>query len=228
MTLKQIVLRHKYFYLLFGVFFLAGLGLAGYLGKGDEIRFFSEHRTAFGDAFFKLATHLGEEPAYYIIGGVFLFIRFRTALLIALTGLVVTAVSYGLKAVFLADRPFTFFDKQGIFDQINIVEGVRLLVGPTSFPSGHTMSGFALYLFVMFHLPPRKRWAFLFFTLAALVGVSRIYLVQHFLPDVLAGAFFGVLIGTFLFYFDQKFPTNPAYWIDRSFLNWKGTKPGRA
>jgi membrane-associated phospholipid phosphatase len=40
----------------------------------------------------------------------------------------------------------------------------------------------------------RARWGLPLAMLAMLVGVSRIFLVQHFLSDVLAGAFLGLLL----------------------------------
>lgn len=162
---------------------------------------------------------LGEEIAYAVIGIILLFIRFRLAILVGITGFVVMGISFILKTLFAADRPFTFFDKLAKIDQIIPVEGVKFLVGPTSFPSGHTMSAFALYLMLTLISPPKKRFAFLFFSMALTVGISRIWLVQHFLRDVTAGAFCGVLIGAILYYFNQKYPYNSKYWIDRSLLD---------
>jgi membrane-associated phospholipid phosphatase len=61
-----------------------------------------------------------------------------------------------------------------------------------SFPSGHTATAFAAAIAVgAFH--PRLRWPLL--ALAALVGLSRVYLGVHYALDVVAGAALGTAIG---------------------------------
>jgi undecaprenyl-diphosphatase len=66
-----------------------------------------------------------------------------------------------------------------------------------SFPSGHTISAFsgATFLSILF-----KRWSPLFFSVAVLTGVSRIYMGAHFPTDVIGGMLVGSL-ATGLFYF---------------------------
>lgn len=61
-----------------------------------------------------------------------------------------------------------------------------------SFPSGHATTAFAAAAAVG-ALHPRLRWPL--FTLAALVGLSRIYLGVHYIFDVVAGAALGTAIG---------------------------------
>jgi membrane-associated phospholipid phosphatase len=69
-----------------------------------------------------------------------------------------------------------------------------LVATPTSpsFPSGHTTTAFAAAVAVGV-LHPRLRWPLV--ALAALVGLSRIYLGVHYTFDVLAGAALGTAIG---------------------------------
>ncbi len=64
--------------------------------------------------------------------------------------------------------------------------------GDPSFPSGHTATAFAGAV-VVASLYPRLRWPAL--ALAALVGLSRVYLGVHFTLDVLAGAALGLGVG---------------------------------
>jgi undecaprenyl-diphosphatase len=80
------------------------------------------------------------------------------------------------------------------------VETLKRVVGRTrpdgeqrrsnaSFPSSHAANAFAL---AAVFARRRKRLAWAFWLLAALVGFSRIYLNRHFLSDVAAGAAIGI------------------------------------
>ena len=76
------------------------------------------------------------------------------------------------------------------------VPGVELNSGQTSFPSGHTIGAFALYsVLAMIFAETRPRLGVFFALLGAAVALSRIFLVQHFLVDVLGGALLGLLVG---------------------------------
>ncbi|WP_431111603.1 phosphatase PAP2 family protein, partial [Winogradskyella poriferorum] len=79
-------------------------------------------------------------------------------------------------------RPYLYFKNAGLGDLLHLVEGVKIRYVNT-FPSGHTATIF--YLTSFFALLSRNRTAcWVLVVLGFIVGVSRIYLVQHFFVDV--------------------------------------------
>ncbi|MBU0708789.1 phosphatase PAP2 family protein, partial [Patescibacteria group bacterium] len=61
-----------------------------------------------------------------------------------------------------------------------------------SFPSGHAAGSFAMAIILS---AIKNRWRPLFFTLAALIGFSRIYLGCHHPLDVITGGIIGLIHG---------------------------------
>ena len=80
-----------------------------------------------------------------------------------------------------------------------MVDGVVLHAGFSSFPSGHTMSAFAVFSLLAFFASHSKRQIFLFVSLAILVAASRVYLIQHFVADVWMGSLLGVMLAYLIF-----------------------------
>lgn len=80
------------------------------------------------------------------------------------------------------------------------VPDVRLLVpcgSGYSFPSSHAVNNFAFAAFLAYYY---RRWIWLLFTYASIMGLSRIIVGVHYPSDVLGGAIFGtacafILIG---------------------------------
>ena len=101
---------------------------------------------------------------------------------------------------FAHDRPATVLSKTGLLAKVKFVEGVEIYQGATSFPSGHTMSAFAIYGLAafLFENPTLKA---IFALIAVLIGISRIYLIEHFPEDVLVGAIIGLMIGATVYHY---------------------------
>ncbi|MBI5042947.1 MAG: phosphatase PAP2 family protein [Nitrospirae bacterium] len=70
--------------------------------------------------------------------------------------------------------------------------GPSITIGFDSFPSGHTASSFALAA-ILSSVYPKGRY--IFYSLAGIASLSRIYLDSHFASDVFAGAVIGAWIG---------------------------------
>lgn len=66
--------------------------------------------------------------------------------------------------------------------------------GHDSLPSGHTAGAFALAS-VLSQRTADRRYAYLYYGLASLVGMSRVYQDDHWTSDVLLGALIGELSG---------------------------------
>lgn len=191
---------------------------------GEAIFFFSDRRTPWGDAFFRVFTKMGEEPVYILLTLLFLFWRLRYALLLPLTGFLVTLVSALSKGYFAHPRPAAYLAEVGLMDRVIPVFGVEMHHGATSFPSGHTLSAFALYTLLAL-LATRKRWTGpLLLSIAVLVAISRIYLVQHFLKDVFFGSVLGALLGLGIYYLNGLLPGHTDRWYNKSLPQLFGVK----
>jgi len=176
---------------------LLGAVAALRLPYGDEILIFNDLRREPLNSVFRLATHFGEAYSYVLAGLVLLALRkHRSAALVALTGLLVLPLSFILKDWVGSLRPLTWFTENGRWQEVVTVPGVELASGFTSFPSGHTLSAFALYSVLTLTLGEQhRRWGLAFALLAVSVGVSRVFLVQHYAVDVLCGAAVGLAVG---------------------------------
>jgi membrane-associated phospholipid phosphatase len=188
--------KNRLFIWLFAIFFVLGFILIFLTEKEDPLIFWNEFRGPNLNLFFRAATLLGEPWTYGILFFIMLFIRYRFAIVIILTGLLATLLAGVLKIFFSHPRPILYLRNEGILDQIVIVDNIQLYEGMTSFPSGHTLAGFALFTVSVFMLERKGWWVeAIFFFMALLVAISRVYLLHHFLPDVIFGAICGLSLG---------------------------------
>ena len=178
------------------------LFVAGWLWDEDSVSWFADAPATF-KWIFSLITLLGLSD-YGLIGSalfcaVAIFLRRRVTSSAAAASLslyagraffIFTCIALSgifsqlLKHLFGRARP-KLFDMVGAFHFDAFSFSARL----ASFPSGHTVTAFALALSLSLFLP-RWRWPLL--VIAALVGLSRIVLGQHYPSDVLAGALLGL------------------------------------
>lgn len=193
-------------------FLLFGGILLALMQQGDFVWFFNRHRSAMLDVLFVYGTKLGEPIGFILAGVGLLFVGLRYVVVLPLVGFSTTVASYFSKSFFAHPRPLAYFEQLGLSEQLLFVEGVKVHSGATSFPSGHTMAGFALFAFLAFCLPQKKTGGFLLFLLALVVGLSRIYLVQHFFKDVYLGAAMGVVLAMLWYALAQALPN--AKWLN--------------
>lgn len=117
--------------------------------------------------------------------------------------LLTIVVSQGLKRVVFEDekRPAT------AYSELRDVHGMERHLN-NSFPSGHTTAAFT-FITVLVLAFEKKIWIQLAAPIfASAVGFSRVYLGQHYLSDIVAGAVLGVFIVSVVAYFlNQKWST---------------------
>lgn len=184
--------------------FLWGLAcylLTGVVEKGDAILLFAANRSELQNTFFLFCTYIGEGYVYVLATVALIFIGYSKSLAIGVNAILVLSVSKALKVFFAHERPVRYFNNLlEKPDLPNYVPDVVLLDGWTSsFPSGHTTSAFAFYTLLAFFIP-NKFIKMLCLLLALLVGLSRMYLVQHFLKDVTTGMLTGFLIALVVYW----------------------------
>jgi membrane-associated phospholipid phosphatase len=201
----SIIEKNKNYLTLYLLFFFTLFFYQINFYQTDALFFFSHHRSTTLNNIFLFITRLGEEFIYIVLAFWFLYKNERkTILKIIVTGLAVLLISIVLKLIFSHPRPVTFLDEHGVLGKINIVNDY-ILRGMNSFPSGHTMSAFALFTALALHFTVYKYWQKLLLLTAILVGISRVYLVAHFPEDILLGSALGVFIALGIeYYFTVK------------------------
>ena len=183
----RILKENKIFYLLCLVWFLAaGIYLLIY-DKGTFSLWLNKNHSPAADIFFRYATWLGDGYTVGIACLILLLVKLRYGIIASLVSFVSAFLISLLKDFYNEARPAIYFKGQ----DIHIVEGLKQYQWH-SFPSGHTAAAFTLFcLFAIF--VKNKNYSYLFFGLALLVAISRVYLMQHFLVDVYFGSLFGLI-----------------------------------
>lgn len=115
--------------------------------------------------------------------------KFGMAVLFAvLVGTLITNLV--MKPLFARPRPYVYYADNPLFMSWYEFAGAHV-ESDKSFPSGHTTAAFELGIAMFLVL--NKKYSWIFPVCSALVGLSRIYLMVHYVTDVLGG----VLVGTF-------------------------------
>jgi membrane-associated phospholipid phosphatase len=194
--------RSLYFQL-FIIFFITGMGLLLATDHGDIVLWVNARRVSFLDISMPYVTFLGDGIFYGVISFALLAYRKRIGLFFGLAGILQAVIVAFLKRIVFGPvpRPTKFFEIQGV--QLNLLESYDY-ARVFSFPSGHTMTIFLLTGLLSFTIMPRQ-WHPVLVVIAVIVGFSRIYLLQHFLGDVLAGAISGVILAALMYPFASRF-----------------------
>lgn len=144
----------------------------------EILRFLEGIRTPFGDTFFSIVTHLGEETIFIIVGLFFFWcLDKKQGYFILAVGFLGTITNQFLKLWFRIPRPWV---KEPSF---TIVESARAEATGYSFPSGHTQSAIGVFGGVARVRNNRSLRVFCVIA-CVLVPLSRMYLGVHTPLDV--------------------------------------------
>lgn len=148
------------------------------------------------DKVMPIVTAMGNLGFVWIVIVVFLMLHGQYRMIgsiVALTLIISTSIGEGIiKHIVKRIRP------------CNCISNINLLISKPmsySFPSGHTLSSFAVAeMLSMFFI----RYKLIFIVIAILIAFSRLYLYVHYPSDVLAGVIIGILCSKLIYITFQK------------------------
>ncbi len=151
------------------------------------------------DVVMRNLTHAGDGLFAVLVFIALLFIRIKTALIALISFGLTAGIVQLLKHTFFdtMKRPYYFLQSDANF---RIIENFTYHTS-NSFPSGHAASIFAICTVIAYRYKSKPSIQLILVTLAVLVSLTRVYLCQHFLQDIIAGS----LIGTLISYYTSVF-----------------------
>ncbi len=179
-------------YYIYYLFLVLGFFVLVLTQKGDALIWLNNHHNKAMDLFFKYWTHLGDGLIFAFFGIVFLLTSYYRTLVLIAAVILQTIIIQGLKKFVFVDfvRPKLYFNN---FESFYQVPGVDIH-SSNSFPSGHTATAFTVAVLLSLMIRKRSITGILM-VMAILVGISRVYLLQHFFIDIYFGSMIGFLIG---------------------------------
>jgi membrane-associated phospholipid phosphatase len=144
------------------------------------------------NAFFVNCTFLGDGIFALCLTAVILFYykRKQQGLALLFSFLISGIAIQIIKNLLVNTTPVLFFEAGQYLHYTDVISAAD----NSGLPSGHTATAFAIAT-VMVLLMNDKSWQLLILIAAVLVGYSRIYLAQHFLPGIILGAIIGSTAG---------------------------------
>lgn len=157
-------------------------------GKENSFLIINKYNSPRFDYVFKSWTYLGDGIVWVPLF-VYVLAFKRDYFVSVLAALIICTVltQFLKRSVFWNDfRPIVV-----LADKVRVIPGYYMN-RQHSFPSGHTSTAFTLAL-LMASIVRKSIWIYIFPLVAFFVGYSRVYLAQHFVTDVLAGIFVGIV-----------------------------------
>tara|TARA_B110000967_G_scaffold157207_1_gene162303 strand:- start:5928 stop:6491 length:564 start_codon:yes stop_codon:yes gene_type:complete len=161
------------------------------LPKGEVVLSLDAHSTKGLDIFFLIITKAGEITGASVLFVILVFFAEKKyRIIFSLSVILMLLISQGLKHFVYADEHRPSYT----YKSLHYIDGLERHSNH-SFPSGHTTAAFTY--FTLLALAFNKRYIQVLAPLvAAFVGLSRVYLGQHYLHDIVVGAVLGIVIAT--------------------------------
>jgi membrane-associated phospholipid phosphatase len=181
------------------------------IGRGPDVILINGLHNPVLDTVFTYVTRLGEGWILVPLFVFSLFRRFTYSL-----GCLIVAAGHGILSSIIKRLIFPHVMRPaGVLDNdlLYFVPGVEVHTH-NAFPSGHTATIFCTAVFASLLFRNRTA-AIVLMLVALLVGISRIYLLQHFLLDVAGGALLGTAVSLVTWYLIERSRTPD--WMSGSF-----------
>jgi undecaprenyl-diphosphatase len=182
---------------------VVALGLTSGFDNFLYMYFRSAHRSANVDAVMITATSFGDVSTLLVIAVILTIIRrTRKMGMIFLTTIVVTAilVMY-IKPIIGRSGPPYKFEPDLRLPQHFIIEDDSMLpsVRNLSYPSNHLAIATSFAFIIGFGLNRRSRIAgSIIWSFPIIIAITKLYIMQHYLTDVISGAILGLVISIIL------------------------------
>lgn len=169
--------------------YINNLSIIKFMSQIDDklfLKIFKDNRRGYFKSFMKLMSRLGDGYVWAFLYFSLYMFRIKYAILYfaraAAAVFICIFVFLYIKNFFSRMRPYKKHDK------------IPIMYPPDkhSFPSGHTMVGFAISFSVGSY---SFGSAILFYTIASLIAFSRVYVGLHYPLDVICGIVLGSVIG---------------------------------
>lgn len=138
--------------------------------------------------------HFGAEHSFIVMSGIFVYGAFKhdnrciSTALLALESFTLASLMTRIPKTLVGRQRPDNWEGNGPYEINGPFKG-------NSFPSGHTTASFAVASVLATQFRDIKWVPFAAYSVASMVGLSRIYDNKHWLSDVVAGAAIGTLVG---------------------------------
>ena len=193
--------QHQFFFYTYFLVLITGISFLISNGKINSFILLNGYHRNWLDNFFIAYTNLGNGIFAILLALIYFFVlKKRKAGVVLLLAYASTGIlAQIIKPLLHSPRPLVYFRPQHFPFFIDRI----IHAGYNSFPSGHTVTAFTIATVLTFYTTSTIRYLLLLLA-AVLVAFSRVYLSQHFLLDVLAGSFIGVLGGIACVHFTRN------------------------
>ena len=190
MMLLNLLRKNQYFFVPY-LMVLAVVGVLQLVYSQEQLmQWVNIRNNPYADVFFTYATYMGDGAFFVLICTIILVRYWRIGVMAFVSFAVSSLTSLALKQLAFPKslRPLKRLEHSTY--EYHLIEGLDIH-SYNSFPSGHSISAFAVFSLLAM-LDDRKSRSWLWILLAVLTAYSRVYLFQHFVEDVFAGALIGV------------------------------------